>query len=143
MTKENTDLLNEIYHTAKMGQQAILTVLPKVTNLQLREKIESQGDAYDRIARKSSRMLRHQQQDPQKTTLMERMGLWGSVQMNTLTDNSTTHIAEMMIQGANMGITDVTKKLNDLPDANGGAKELAEEYLHCEEKHIASMKKYL
>jgi hypothetical protein len=63
--------------------------------------------------------------------------------MNTLTDSSTTHIAEMMIEGSTMGITDITKILNHLDHADAGAKELAEEYLDCERKHIASMKKYL
>ncbi len=143
ITKENNDLLSEIYRATKMGQYAIHAVLPKVANPKLRAKIESQGDAYGRIAAKSNRMLEENDREPQKTTLLQRMGIWSSVQMNTMTDNSSTHIAEMMIQGSNMGITDITKKLNDLANADAGARELAEEYLHCEEKHIASMKKYL
>lgn len=143
MTKENNDLLNEIYRATKMGQHAIHAVLPKVSNPKLRAKIESQGDAYGRIAAKSNRMLSERSLEPTKTTLLQRMGIWSSVQMNTMADSSSTHIAEMMIQGSNMGITDVTKKLNDLTHADAGAKELAEEYLHCEEKHIESMKKYL
>lgn len=47
MTNENNLLLDEIYHTARMGQAAIAAVTPKVENPQLREKIESQGDDYE------------------------------------------------------------------------------------------------
>ncbi len=143
ITQENNNLLNEVYRAAKMGQHAINAVLPKVTNIQLRDKIESQYDAYSRIATKSGRMLRSNNAEPEKTSLMQRIGLWSSVQMNTLTDNSTSHIAEMMIQGSTMGITDMTKKLSELDEADAGARELAEEYIGCEQKHIESMKKYL
>lgn len=143
ITHENNNLLNEVYRATKMGQHAINAVLPKVTNIQLRDKIESQYDAYSRIATKSGRMLRNSNTEPEKTPLMQRIGLWSSVQMNTLTDNSTSHIANMMIQGSTMAITDMTKKLHELPDADAGAKELAEEYIACEQKHIDSMKKYL
>ena len=143
MQKENNDLLNEIHRAADMGRHAIDAVLPKVQNPKLRAKIESQGDAYGRIAAKSGRMLSQRCLEPEKTTLLQRMGIWSSVQMNTMGNTTSSHIAEMMIQGSNMGITDVTKKLHELPQADAGAKELAEEYLHCEEKHIESMKKYL
>lgn len=142
-SQENNQLINEIYRATKMGQQAINAVLPRVSNPKLREKIESQGNAYGRIAAKSYRMLSERQVEPEKESMMQKVGLWGSVQMNTMIDRSSTHIAEMMINGSNMGITDITKKLNDLPKADAGARELAEEYLHCEEKHIESMKKYL
>ena len=143
LTKENNALLNEIYHATRMGQHAIQAVLPKVENPKLREKIESQGDAYGRIAEKSRRMLFGHHTEPQKATLLERMGIWSSVRANTMVDKSSSHIADMMIKGSSMGINDIGKKLADLENADAGAKELAEEYLQCEEKHIDSMKKYM
>ena len=143
LTKENNELLNEIYHAVKMGQHAINAVLPKVENPKLREKIESQGDSYGRIAAKSRRMLFEHDLEPQKETLMEKMGIWSSVQANTVIDKSSKHIADMMIQGSAMGIEDIGKKLSDLQDADAGAKELAEEYIQCEKKHMESMKNYL
>lgn len=143
VTKENNELVNAIHHAAKLGQQAIGDVMPKVTNGKLREKLEQQNDAYSRILMRSGMMLSKNNETPKNATLMERLGMWSSVQMNTLADNSTSHLAEMLIQGSNMAITDITKALNDLPAVDVEAKELAEEYLHCEEKHIDSLKKYL
>lgn len=143
LTKENNELLNEIYHAVRMGQHAIDAVLPKVENPKLRAKIESQSNAYERIANKSRLMLSNRDVDPQKETLMEKMGIWGSVRANTMIDKSSEHIADMMIKGSAMGIQDIGKKLDSLQEADGGAKELAEEYIQCEKKHIESMKKYL
>lgn len=42
--------------------------------------------------------------------------IWGSIKMNTLTDNSRAHIAEMMIQGTVMGITSLKTTLSEKPE---------------------------
>lgn len=81
--------------------------------------------------------------EPKKETILEKMGVWGSVQCNTLTDRSSSHIADLMIQGSQMGITDITKAKNMLTVADVAASALAEEYIACEQKHITSMQKYL
>jgi translation initiation factor 2B subunit (eIF-2B alpha/beta/delta family) len=75
------------------------------------------------------------------TRLSARMG----VALNTMIDSTTSHIAEMMIQGSNMGITDMTKLLND-HTAHGTAKkaaELAREVIAFEEENLERLKKYL
>ena len=41
---------------------------------------------------------------------------WMGVEMNTLTDKSNSKIAELMIQGTNMGIIEGVKLLNHNPD---------------------------
>lgn len=143
LTQENTNLLNEIYRAASMGEQAIADVLPSVDNPKLSQKLDSQSSAYNRIAGKSRRMLYAYGKEPEEAGFLEKMGLWGGVKMNLIRDDSTSHVAEMMIQGSNMAITDITKKLNDLGEADAGARELAEEFLDCENKHIESMKQYL
>ena len=143
LTQENNDLLLEIHRAATMGQQAIEMVLPKTENPKLKEKIESQENAYGRIAMQAARMLSENDITPEKQPLMQKMGQWFGIRKETMQDHSSSRIAEMMIQGSGMGITDITKKLNALSEADAGARELAEEYLDCENKHIESMKKYL
>lgn len=143
MSQENQMLLQEVYRAATMGEQAIRDVMPSVENPKLYAKIESQANAYRRIAGKSKRMLLAENAVPEESGLLQKMGLWGSIKMNTLKDNSTSHIAEMMIQGSNMGITEMNKQINAHPTADAGAKELGEEYIACEEKHVDSMTKFL
>ena len=63
--------------------------------------------------------------------------------MNTLADASSEHIAEILINGSNMGIVEMTKQMNRLPDADAGAKRLAEEFLRGEQRHIEELKSYL
>lgn len=88
-------------------------------------------------------MLRQDGWTPDEKTGIKKMMLWGSVQMNTLMNTSTQHMAEMMINGTTMGIIDMTKKIHQLPDADKGARELAEEFISGEQQNIEDLKAYL
>ena len=67
------------------------------------------------------------------------------VALNTMLDESGSHIAEMMIEGSNMAITEMTKLLND-QRIHGDAKEasrLAEDVVRFEERNLEILKRYL
>ena len=65
--------------------------------------------------------------------------------MNTMMDSTPSHIAEMAIQGANMGITDLQSLLNryDNEACFDEARKMAEGSIRFNEKVIEDMKKYL
>ena len=48
-----------------------------------------------------------------------------------------------MINGTTMGIVDMTKKLNQLDEADAGAKKLAEEFIRGQQKSIEVLKQHL
>ncbi len=56
--------------------------------------------------------------------------------MNTMTDNSRAHIAEMMVQGTVMGITALKNSIGEMSDENADEliKSLADELLRSEEQ---------
>lgn len=59
-------------------------------------------------------------------------------------DNSDSHIADMLIQGYNMGIIDITKKLKKYKkELSEDAMALATDYRDMMEKRIEAMKEYL
>ena len=61
-----------------------------------------------------------------------KMGAKMGMVMNTMLDTTTSHLAEMMINGATMGIIDLEKKLNDGGD--GEAERLARDVLRFEKE---------
>jgi len=63
--------------------------------------------------------------------------------MNTLINSSDSHIAQMVIQGSTMGITQMTKLLNSKPNADGPSAQIAKEFIYKEQDNIEEMKKYL
>ena len=62
---------------------------------------------------------------------------------NTMLNDSTSHIAELMIKGNNRGLTDMWKIMNHHKNAGKESVEVAKELMDFEEKCIQSLKVYL
>ncbi len=143
MSYQNEELVKEIHKAASSGLEAIETVLPKVKKPSLKKEIEQQGVCYQNFITRSESLLKKAGALPEKNPPMQKAIMWGAIQLNTLADASSEHIAEMMINGSNMGIIEMTKQLNQHPDADAGARRLAEDFLAGEERHIDMLKQHL
>ena len=69
--------------------------------------------------------------------------LFRSIHMNTALNVSREHLAEMMIQGSNRGITSMWKVIKHNQMATDTAFELAQELVSFEESAIEKLKEYL
>jgi hypothetical protein len=67
---------------------------------------------------------------------MSRMG----IRMNTAIDHTSSHFAEMVIQGSTMGITDLQSVLNSNRDASDNTQRLCSSLIHREQNNINRMK---
>ena len=65
---------------------------------------------------------------------MKKVMMWGSIKMSTMTDNSRSHIAEMMAQGTVMGITALLRTQRELKDGDERIFALFEEMIQKEEE---------
>lgn len=63
--------------------------------------------------------------------------------MNTLIDKTSSHIAEMMMQGNMMGVIEITKTIKHNPDADAAALQLARDLLQTQENNIQELKQFL
>ncbi len=136
-------LLEEIYKSAKMGMQATKQVAEKTENNSQRADINRQNNMYHRLAESAGERLAKNGQLPGENSVMEKAALWGSIQMNTLTGVGPSKISEIMINGCNMGIVDITKKMNDCRDADSFSQKLGQEFIKHSEENIENMKAYL
>ena len=76
---------------------------------------------------------------------MAKLGAKAGIMMNMMKDSTSSHVAEMMIEGLSMGVTDTTKRVRQAEE-NGSDPEaikLANEFISFQEKSIDIMKKYL
>lgn len=71
------------------------------------------------------------------------MMLKGAIKANTMLNSSTSHIAELLIQGTNRGLTDMWKIMNHSENAGKMSVEIAKELMDFEEKSIEKLKEYL
>lgn len=139
------DFLSEIYKNTKMGADAIINLLPKVRDDGMRSAMTMQLDGYERYAARAQKELETLGVEAKEENAMTRLSARMGMAFNTMLDSTTSHIAEMMIEGSNMGITDMTKLLNNFEVGNGDSEavRLAHEVVRFEEHNLEMLKPYL
>ena len=136
--------LDAIYKNAKMGADSIINLLPKVEDDAMRSVMTAQLDGYERYAACAARALKKKGVEPREENIMTRFSAKMGMAFNTMLDSTGTHIAEMMLEGSNMGIVDLTRLLNHYsPTQDSEAVRLAREVVRFEEGNLEQLKRYL
>ena len=81
--------------------------------------------------------------DAKGLNALEKMSTYLMIDMQTLTDRSASHVAEMMMVGSNMGVINAVKNLKKYPDADRDTRGLMERLLKEEEDNVQQLKKFL
>jgi len=141
----DSEIIAKIYKNVKMGVDSVTKLLPKVSDEEFKTKLTNQLNGYEEYAAKAKALLCNRGEEAKEETPMVKF--WSSVgiAMNTMMDASSSHIAEMIIEGSTMGITDTTRIINEYegkPECKE-AVELARDIVAFEQKNIEVMKNYL
>ena len=65
------------------------------------------------------------------------------IDLKTLGDKSSSHIAQMMVKGSANGIIEITKRIRQYEGTVQEAEQLAQELLALEEKHVEDLKGFI
>ena len=136
-------LLNFIYQNAEMGKETIPKLTKITENTEFRKVMESQLKEYQTLYNAAEEKIKEANQEAKGIGAMEKISAYTMLNLNTLLDKSTTHLAEMMMQGSNMGIIDITKKLKECPEAEPDTLRLANKLLKLEERNLEEVKEFL
>ena len=142
--KENINVLDELNKGACMGMDAIHFILDKLEDQKFKESLEFQYNKYKDISRRINEVYtKYNSEDtPHETSMMNKAMTWYGIEMKTLTDHSDSKIAELLLQGTNMGIIEGRKLLNN-KEVDSEVKELMQEYVTMQEDSVENLKKYL
>ena len=116
MTKQKTaseSLLGELYKEMKMGANSLTDILGKITDGGLRQELTRQIEEYERFAKSASDRLLDCGVKPKEESIVARMSAKVGMAMNTMTDATTSHLAQMVIEGDTMGITELTRLVRE------------------------------
>lgn len=143
MKKDNKDTLDELYKGSCMGRDAVSFVLDNVTNGLLKKELEQLKERYLTFLNKIDEIYPlYADKKPHETNEMNKMMTWYSIQMKTMKDHSNSRLAELIMQGINMGIIEGTKILNHKV-LDEEVKNIAQEYVDIQEEILPELKKYL
>lgn len=135
---ENKNALNEISKGCSMGMDAIKFIMEKTEDNELEKALEIEYNKYKDIAKRIDELC----VDPDKTNSFEKTMTWYSINMKTIVDNSTSKLAEILLQGTNMGIIEGRKILNN-KDLDKKVKKLIEEFVSMQEDSVEKLKTFL
>ena len=142
--KQTEEALAEIYRNAQLALQSISNILPATEDTEVRNLLTAQHEEYERFSARAAMLAKDKGLELKEPNPMKKAMMWGSIKMSTLTDNSRSHIADMMVQGTVMGVTSLRTTMNDLPaDGDEEIKTLMREMIEAEEKYEKSWKEYL
>ena len=139
----NRYILNELNKGIKMGMDSISNVSEKVQDDIFKQDLKYQYDEYNKILNEVNNELTNYDDFPKELNPMQKAMGWMGVELNTISDKSNSKIAEMMIQGTNMGIIEGVKLLNQNPEADTEVKNVLNEFIRFQENTIEQLKKYL
>ena len=142
--KKNEEILAENYRNCQLALTSIADILPAIEDEKIKTEILRQHEEYEKICAKAAVIAKNKGLELKEPNPLKKAMMWGSIKMNTLTDNSTPHIAEMMIQGTVMGITALKTSLSDSEGyGDGEIIELLRELITLEEDFEKRLKEFL
>ena len=138
-------LLKAIYKNVSMASQSLMDLMPKVKDPDLKTELTTQLSCYDEFASRAAKLLADEGGRPEEEGIFSKLGAKVGCAMNTMRDSSTAHLAEMIIEGATMGMNDMFKQIRESENTDVGQKalSLAREVCAYEEKTVEDMKRYL
>ncbi len=139
----NAELLNFVYQNSQMGVDTIRQLIGIVEDEEFKKHLELQQKEYEAIHSEAGKMLNSSGYDEKGIGAFEKLRTYLMINMQTLTDKSSSHIAEMLMVGSNMGIINAIKNIKKYDDAEQDIKSLMERLLKFEENNVQRLKDFL
>ncbi|MBR6689867.1 MAG: hypothetical protein IKL65_00860 [Bacilli bacterium] len=141
--KDEVNVLDELSKGACMGRDAIHFIMDKVEDENLKKELNRQYREYKEISEEINKIYpEYSEDEPHKTNAMNKMMTWYGIEMKTMMDSSTSKIAELLMQGTNMGIIEGRRLLNQ-KDTNEEINKLVEKYVEVQETAVEKLKPFL
>ncbi len=142
-TDKNVDVLDELNKGCCMGMDAMEFIMEKAEDKDFRNLLQKQYEDYKKIADKIAQTYPdYSSKEPHETSKANKVMTWYTIQMKTITDSTTSKLAELLLQGTNMGIIEGRKLLNH-KDTDKEVEKLIDEYVKKQEVCVEKLKKFL
>ena len=142
--KINKDVLDELNKGCAMGMDAIRDILEKVENKKFKKVLEDEFDKYKRIHQRIEKKYEdYSREEPTETNALNKVMTAMMTEMKLMTDHSDSKIAELLLQGTNMGIIEGKKLLNNKKHLDSEVESILKEYIEMQERSVEIYKEYL
>lgn len=145
MDKQNHNqaLLTEMYSNTKMAIENINSVMPKVKGKSMISELTAQIENYSGLATRTSDLMHERSIDPKEPNLMAKAMAKFGISVNTLIDNTDSHIADMVAKGCGMGADSLSEAYaKHAVRCDSQVSDLCNEIIDYERKVSSNIEKF-
>ena len=144
MKKQNLDILDEVNKGATMGMDAITFVSKKVKDKKFKKVLDIEYNKYEQISYRIKDLYsQYSNKNPHETNTMNKVMTWYGIQMKTINDDTVSKLAEILVQGTNLGIIEGRRLLNQNPNVSRNIKKILNDFVAMQEDSLETLKKFL
>ena len=110
----NTELLNFVYQNSQMGMESLSQLLEIAEDEEFRSCMEKQLDKYREFHNEAKRLLQERGHNEKSLGMFDKLKTYLMINMQTMSDKSTSHLAQMLIEGSSMGVTNALAREVDI-----------------------------
>ena len=144
MENHNLNILDEVNKGATMGMDAISYVSEKVKDDNFKQVLDTEYNKYKDIYNRVNDLYsNYSSKEPHETSAITKMMTWYGIQMKTITDDTTSKLSELLMQGTNMGIIEGRRLLNENNNIAPDVHNILNDFVVMQEDSVETLKKYL
>ena len=143
MNEDTINLLNECNAGCKSGTNSMEQVQYYIENEKLKSIIDEYNDKHIKIGDECHQMLNLYHEEEKDPQVSAKAFSWISTKMKLMMNNDTHEIAEIMIDGCNMGIKSVSEYINKYKTASKESVDLAKKLVKVEQEFMNELLGYL
>lgn len=138
----NEQLLKTVYDGACMGKETLQHMIKRCKDENFKKCIADQFAEYHDVTERAEAIMGEHKMKPASEGSAG-IAARASLRINLRVDATSSHMAEMVMQGCLMGIVDVARAIRECPNADDDVRALAKKLLAVEERAFRSMEDYL
>ena len=143
MMMNEIELLKEINKNCQTGIEGLEYTMDKVKDSNLKHVLMGEIDSYNNIYDRTKELLNQKGYEIQTVPISQKVSSWMGIQLNTLSNQSNSKIAEILIQGNDMGIVKGVKNINHMKFKDSEIKNILQDFVSLQQKNIEELKKFL
>lgn len=126
---DTSKLLREADAGIQMAISSLDDVLPMVESKQMRHQLQSSLKAHNRLRKQTSQLLSQCDADGKSPSPVAVGMSWLKTNVKLAVQPGDQSVADLMIDGCNMGVKALHRYQNRYPDANQNAKDVVEQLI--------------
>ena len=143
---EKIELYKHIYQDSEMSLSSLCELKKdlKDKDNKIKDILDDIISGFTEYKKHSKKILEKNKCELEETPFMGKMMANMGIKKEVISDNSDSHMADLLIQGISMGSINMEKKIDDYKDIVPGKDiRYAKKFLKFEQEKIEELKKYL